>query len=102
MFTANTRVRDRTVRDGPGERWNISTLGYLGIPETGYALALFARLREEESPAWARELCPDVRSVFKQSARWLRQEGDTLIDEQTGAPTMLSDDELPPGFGPRR
>jgi hypothetical protein len=42
--------------------------------EFGYALALFARRRGEENPAWLRELRLDVRSACRQTLRFLDHE----------------------------
>lgn len=102
VFTANTRVRDRSTRSAATESWSISKLGYLGQPEVGYALALWARLREETNPAWASDLCADVRAYFKQGVKWLAAEGDSVLDTKTDSPTMLADDEAPPGFEKRK
>lgn len=101
VFTANTRVRDRSTRSAATESWSISKLGYLDQPEIGYALALWARLREEPNPAWRSALCADVRAYFDQGVRWLAAEGDSVLDANTNAPTQLSDDEAPPGFEKR-
>jgi hypothetical protein len=102
VFTANTRVRDQSRSDATSVSWSISKLGYLGQPEIGYALALWARLREETKPAWRSALCADVRAYFDQGVRWLDAEGDSVLDAKTGSPTPLSDDETPPGFEPRK
>jgi hypothetical protein len=102
VFTANTRVRDRAGHDGTHEHWSIQRLGYLDQREVGYALAVWSRLREESSPAWVCHLCGDVRSYFKQASRWLAKNPDRVLDPETGSPVQLSDDELPPGFGPSR
>jgi hypothetical protein len=102
VFTANTRVRDRASSTATTESWSISKLGYLGQPEVGYALALWARLREETNPAWASALCADVRAYFRQGVRWLDAEGDSVLDAKSGSPRLLSDDEAPPGFEPRK
>src|SRR2546429_487799 len=41
VFTANTRVRSASSHEGLTESFSIRRLGYLGQPQTGYALALF-------------------------------------------------------------
>ncbi len=38
----------------------------------GYAMALLARDRKEETPKWARHLRPDPKSLLKKSQRWLK------------------------------
>jgi len=47
--------------------------GYVLQQEWGYALALFARLREEKDPAWAKHLTPNIRSDFAKSRKWLEE-----------------------------
>lgn len=39
--------------------------------EWGYALALFARLRNEKDPAWTNHLTPNIRSEFAKSQKFL-------------------------------
>jgi hypothetical protein len=127
IFTANSRVRDRSTHVGTSEHWSINRLGYLRQPQVGYALALWARLRGEDALPWSAHLCADVRAYFKQAVKWLAQNGDSVLDPQTGSPaplsddetwlahkgesapnpqtdspTLLSDDEAPPGFEKRR
>jgi hypothetical protein len=102
VFTANSRIRSSAGHEGLTESWSIRRLGYLSQPKTGYALAVHAGLREEEDPPWAGHLCADVRSVFKKGHRWLRQEGRPPLGPADDSGALLSDDELPPGFRPRR
>jgi hypothetical protein len=45
--------------------------GYVLQREWGYALALFARLRGEKDPAWAKHLTPNIRSDFSKSQAYL-------------------------------
>lgn len=45
--------------------------GYVLQREWGYALALFARLRGEKDPAWAKHLTPNIRSDFAKSQKYL-------------------------------
>jgi hypothetical protein len=86
IFVSNTSVVDesRTYVSGGliTHRWSISKRGYLPIRMFGYALALFAWLRDEEQPRWARELRPDTRLVFEQALRYLRRTDDCLCQSQ--------------------
>lgn len=77
LITANAVVRDRNLNQGAFGMWVMSRHGYLTMQDYGYALALFARARDEFSPAWARELRPDVRAAFKASMRLLDAEEET-------------------------
>jgi hypothetical protein len=45
--------------------------GYILQREWGYALALFARLRGENDPAWIKHLTPNIRSDFSKSQAYL-------------------------------
>jgi hypothetical protein len=46
-------------------------LGYLSVQEFGYALAYYARLRDENGPPWARHLSGEVRSAFTRGVEYL-------------------------------
>jgi len=74
VLTANSVIREHYWNTGPISGWNMNRRGYLGMPEYGYALARFARAREEVGSSWARELRLDVRSSFKQAMRFLAAE----------------------------
>jgi tetratricopeptide (TPR) repeat protein len=45
----------------------------------GYALALFAWLRGEDRPEWARQLRPDVRGPFRKALAYLTKTGDSTL-----------------------
>jgi hypothetical protein len=81
VFTANSRVREFRWSDRVAEGGGLRRLGYLGQPQVGYALALYAHVRGEESPAWAGHLCLDVRSPFWAGLRYLRKHGCPVYDE---------------------
>src|SRR5262249_33214498 len=51
VFTGNSRIRSRNWRDGTHEGWHIQRLGYLDQRQVGYGLALFAAIRDEDSPS---------------------------------------------------
>jgi hypothetical protein len=48
-------------------------LGYLSTREFGYALACYARMRGEASPAWARHLSPGQAGYLTQGLAYLRR-----------------------------
>jgi hypothetical protein len=75
IFGANASFNDRGWGEARMSGWSVSKLGYLYQPTWGYALALFAWVRGEERPKWARHLRPDVRRVFKTSAAYLAKRG---------------------------
>jgi HEAT repeat protein len=53
--------------------------GYLSEREFAYALALFAWLRDEESPKWANQIRLNARHDFEASLNYLRESNDCLF-----------------------
>jgi hypothetical protein len=76
VFGANAAVRFSSGYAGGWSYWTSGRQGYLDLRTFGYAFALFARMRGEVSPAWARELRLDVRSSMKQGLRFLADRND--------------------------
>jgi hypothetical protein len=74
VFTANSVIREHYWHAGNVSGWSMGRRGYLGMPEYGYAFALFARARGEGGESWSRELRLDVRAAFKQAMRFLSEE----------------------------
>jgi hypothetical protein len=74
VFTASSAVRQVNYSSLMTEGWSVGRLGYLRQEEYGHALALFARARGEDRPAWLQHVCVDVRSYCKQSMRYLAEE----------------------------
>ena len=70
VITANAVIREKYWHEGQTSGWSIGRSGYLTMPAFGYALARFAQARDEENPAWASELRPDVRAAFRQAFRF--------------------------------
>ncbi len=68
VFTANSSLRDRATDYGNWSHWSISRTGYLVDAVLGYALALFAFVRDEMSPSWARFLRPTSECCL--ASRW--------------------------------
>jgi len=71
VFNANASYREKQTLDS----WGYQRVGYLKQREWGYALALFAQLREEKDPAWAKHLTPNIRSDFSKSQAYLEDKG---------------------------
>jgi hypothetical protein len=74
VFRANSVIREHYWHAGQVSGWSMARRGYLGMPEYGYALARFARARDEDGAAWVGELRLDVRTAFKQAMRFLASE----------------------------
>ncbi len=73
-ITANSVIREQSWHEGNYSGWKIGRRGYLTMPIYGYALARFARIRDEDGTCWSRELRPDVRVAFRQAMHFLSAE----------------------------
>jgi hypothetical protein len=74
IITANVRFHyeQRGISGKTGwKNWSIHTQGYLSEEAFGYALALFAHIRDERSPGWSRYLNTNVHTYFRQSLRFM-------------------------------
>lgn len=71
VFNANSVFQESNWRDGNYSGWSMGRLGYLGMPEFGYAFARFARARGEDGEEWAHELRLNVRTAFQMAMRYL-------------------------------
>ena len=63
------------------ESYSWSSHGYLSQMEWGYALALFAHLRREQSPKWINHLTPNVKSDFLLGQQFILANPDTIFKE---------------------
>lgn len=75
VFGANTAFQ--TSRNSRYFMW--STSGYLTQMEWGYALALFALVRNEPEPGWANFLCTNVKADFKQGQNFIANNRDKIM-----------------------
>jgi hypothetical protein len=73
FFTATTAFQFKQWTDTQTQGWSTKRTGYLTEALWGYALARFAKERGERKPAWINGLPYNVRSYFKQSAKWLEK-----------------------------
>ena len=80
VFGANATIRETIVPTG-GRYYTkqMNRQGYLPSQNFGYALALFAWIRGETKPAWAKILRLDARNVFHNSLKYLRKTNDSLF-----------------------
>ncbi len=79
VFTANASLRDKSYHAGNWEGWSISRQGYLTAPTLAYGLALYAWLRRETGPDWARYLRLDVRSPFQKAEAYLAHTKNAVV-----------------------
>jgi hypothetical protein len=76
IFTANASLHERQYDANIGmSGWGWSRTGYLDFPLWAHVHAVFAYLREERDPPWARHLRLDIRALFKRSLKFLWREG---------------------------
>lgn len=75
IFTGNSSFQFTRWSDGQWEGWEVATSGYLTEAMFGYALALFAWLRNEEHPNWGGYLTGSVASYFKGGLKYLKKNG---------------------------
>ena len=92
IFLANATVVHASTSDGPVNYFSISKHGYLSSITLGYALALFAFVRGENSPRWANYLRTDARVTLKKGLSFLRATRDTIyspesVERGTAEPT---------------
>jgi tetratricopeptide (TPR) repeat protein len=102
IFVANASLRDRNYHVGNWEVWSVSRQGYLTAPILAYALALFAWLRQEAQPDWARYLRLDVRSPFWKALSYLVHTENAVIlpaETQDGAGSPACPADLLPHSG---
>lgn len=79
IFHANTVIAESSSNDGQWSYWRIRRSGYLPARIYGYALAIFARLRNEVTPRWQNELRLDAADAFRRGLRYLDRAKDSLF-----------------------
>jgi hypothetical protein len=83
VFAANTALTENYETAGAWSWWRIGKQGYLPAHLFGYAMALFAYLREEE-PVWAQHLRLDARAALQEGLHFLRKTNDSLCRPDVG------------------
>ena len=79
IFTGNATLRKKIERQGRHSSWSMRRRGYLNSCTIGYALALFAWVRGERRPDWARFLRPDAAQSLAAGLRYLDASQDSLL-----------------------
>jgi Flp pilus assembly protein TadD len=77
VFNANDSLVNHYRLNRRGDE--IGALGYLTPEIWGYSLALCAWLRNEDEPAWAGWLRPEMRKNFRRSLAYLVRTGDAPV-----------------------
>jgi hypothetical protein len=78
IFNANSSFKEHKSLDGYGHK----SIGYLNQREWGYALALYAFFKQEESPDWIKFLTPNIRSDYKRSMDFILANTDKVFIEE--------------------
>ncbi len=77
VFNANAAFQ--TFNDSKHYGWSQS--GYLTQMEWGYALSLFAYIREEQQPQWVDYLCKNVKADFKQGQNFISANENIIFQQ---------------------
>lgn len=84
VLASDASLYDNQWSQGGWTGWSISRSGYYSTVEIGYALALFARSRNELNGEWEKYLRLDSLATLKQAVRYFdanaRQGGALLFD----------------------
>jgi hypothetical protein len=83
IFAANSTVHDSSQTTGTMHSWRIRKQGYLPSQMFGYAMALFALMRHEKNPAWAKYLRLDAISALRAGMRYVDETDDSLFHPDT-------------------
>jgi hypothetical protein len=84
IFNANATLHESSWHYGAtSSGWSIGRQGYLAANAFGYAMSVFAHVRGESSPAWARHLRADARGSLWGGLKYLRKTADTLLGPDT-------------------
>jgi hypothetical protein len=83
VFAANVTITEAREDWLNYRRWTVRRHGYLPSRMFGYAFALFAFMRGDSDPPWARFLRLDASSPLASGLRFLRRGGATLFHPDT-------------------
>ncbi len=83
IFLANGTVQSSSESNGQWNWFQISRQGYLNSNALGYALAVFAHVRDEGRPAWAKHLRADASEPLWKGLNYLRRTGDSLLGPES-------------------
>jgi len=83
VFTANAALSEGTEAQGRHGRCATRRHGCLNPCMIGYALALFAWVRDERSPEWGKFLLPEAADMLASGLRYLHATKDSLLSLET-------------------
>lgn len=73
VFTANSAYQFTQWHDGQMEGWQMARRSDMSEPMLGFALAVYAVLRDEQDESWTRQIAANIRPYYKQSRRYLAE-----------------------------
>lgn len=82
IFNANSAFVFEQWTNQQYQGWRAGGAGYLTEEMYGYALALFALIRNEAKPSWAKYLKTNVKSYFKSSVRYLNSSNHLFLNKK--------------------
>ena len=83
IFTADAALREEVQAQGRHGRCTTHRHGCLSSCMIGYALALFAWVRNERSPEWSKFLSPEAADMLASGLRYLHATEDSLFSLET-------------------
>ena len=81
IFSANSSFNFVQWTDTFAQGWEAQARGYLTEEMFGYALALYAFIRGEKNPSWAKHLAINVGAHFKSSCKYIAANQKSLLPE---------------------
>lgn len=85
LIAVNNTVVEKSQQVGEWHHWHMSRHSNLTAMDFGYALALFAYVRNEEAPAWITHLRDDAGETMRKGLRFLQKTGDSLFRPDTAS-----------------
>lgn len=79
IFTANSIFGINQFANAGHQGWRATRKGFIDEETAGYALALFAYMKGETKPVWAKHLEANPKYYFKQGLKYLLKTGDTKV-----------------------
>lgn len=84
IFTSNSIFRSQQFANAQYQGWRLAKEGYIDEESAGYALAIFAYMKGETKPTWAKYLETNPKHYFKQGLKYLIKTGDTRVKKIEG------------------
>lgn len=81
VFNANASFVFEQFTNTQFQGWRANSAGYLTEEMFGYALALFAYLRNETKPEWKSYLNTNIKSYFNSASKYIAKTDDTALSK---------------------